>query len=129
MSGCGHVIGTNFQAMSKRLKGILFLVDLFYVFFSVLFLIFFIIFPHWFLRDSVGRILPTPALYKMEKLLSGSKISANMLGSDVGKMRRSDPGLGFCRARNLVQQEKVDKKKSRWDFHFVENAGSDLTPV
>ena len=52
-----------------------------------------------------------------------------MLGSDVGKMRRSDPGLGFCRARNLVQQEKVDKKKSRWDFHFVENAGSDLTPV
>ena len=129
MSGCGHVIGTNFQAMSKRLKGILFLVDLFYVFFSVLFLIFFIIFPHWFLRDSVGRILPTPALYKMEKLLSGSKISANMLGSDVGKMRRSDPGLGFCRARNLVQQEKVDKNKSRWDFHFVENAGSDLTPV
>ena len=98
-------------------------------FFPVLCLIFFIIFPHWFLRDSVGRILPTPALYKMEKLLSGSKISANMLGSDVGKMRRSDPGLGFCRARNLVQQEKVDKKKSRWDFHFVENAGSDLTPV
>ena len=112
------------------MKGILFLVDLFYVFFfSVLFLISIIIFPHWFLRDSVGRILPTPALYKMEKLLSGSKISANMLGSDVGKMRRSDPGLGFCRARNLVQQEKVDKKKSRWDFHFVENAGSDLTPV
>ena len=99
------------------------------MFFPDLFLIFFIIFPHWFLRDSVGRILPTPALYKMEKLLSGSKISANMLGSDVGKMRRSDPGLGFCRARNLVQQEKVDKKKSRWDFHFVENAGSDLTLV
>ena len=100
------------------MKGIGFLVDLFYVFFSVLFLIFFIIFPHWFLRDSVGRILPTPALYKMEKLLSGSKISANMLGSDVGKMRRSDPGLGFCRARNLVQQEKMDKKKVPLGFPF-----------
>ena len=102
----------------------------FYVFFvSDLFLIFSIIFPHWFLRDSIGRTLPTPALYQMEKLLSGSKVGPNMLGSDMGKMRRSDPGLAFCRARNLVQQEKVDKKKCCWDFHFVENAGSDLTPV
>ena len=81
--------------------------------------------------ESFKRTNPAnpSGLYKMEKLLSGSKVSANMLGSDMGKMRRSDPGLAFCRARNLVQQEKVDKKKCRWDFHFVENAGSDLTPV
>ena len=98
----------------------------------------FFIFSHWFLRasvflrSSVGRTLPTPPASKKWKVLfwvNESKATAKHARSDMGKMRRSDPGLAFCRARNLVQQEKVDKKKSRWDFHFVENAGSDLTPV
>ena len=51
-----------------------------------------------------------------------------MLGSDMGRMRRSDPGWAFCRAKNLVQQEKL-QKKCRWDFHLIENVGSDLAPA